>query len=89
MQKWEYCAVAGIKRDLRKFRGISPEIWKFTINGIEETDIGENFKYVNEASAETAKIIAQLGQQGWEMVGIGYSNHYDENILYFKRPIET
>ena len=85
MQKWEYCAIVGIKRDDLDFRGYHPRIWRFIGNGIEITRIDENT--VSEDTTELAKSIAQLGEQGWEMVGVGHSNHHDENILYFKRPI--
>lgn len=86
MQKWEYCVIAGIKRDRLEFRGFYSVLWHFTSNRIEETKIGK--ENISENAAEVARTIAQLGEQGWEMTGIGQSNYRDEHILYFKRFIE-
>ncbi len=42
---------------------------------------------LKDVQDEVAKVLAQLGDEGWEMVGCGAvfaSGHF----LYFKRPIE-
>ena len=80
MQKWEYCAIVGISRNNEKLFPYYPGIWHFTDLGIQASRI-----HSPEAD-EVAKTIAQLGEQGWEMVGAGnVSDNY--HTLYFKRPL--
>ena len=86
MQVWEYCAVVGIQRysERRGFHPRWPAIWHFTSDGIKEVEIT-----IDEIKT-TAKTIAQLGEQGWEMVSVGTISAGGESetthILYFKRP---
>ena len=90
MQKWEYCTLGPIEFSSTSFKWVpnEPTRIKFTRNGMAE----EGFK-IDQASSlkdvqdEVAKVLAQLGDEGWEMVGCGAvfaSGHF----LYFKRPIE-
>ena len=60
----------------------------FTTKGVQE----EGFK-IDETSSltdvqdEVATVLAQLGEQGWEMVGCG-SVFASGHFLYFKRPVD-
>ncbi len=74
MQKWEYCAIVGVRRLDRKLDPDYPAFWSFTVNGVQSSDIR------GAEAVEVAKRIAQLGEEGWEMIG------GSERILYFKRP---
>ena len=78
--RWEYCAVVGIDRRSLNSRDLYPHwpaLWYFTSTGVRQRDIrGDE---VNEA----ARTIATLGDEGWEMVGVGGTSG---DILYFKRP---
>jgi hypothetical protein len=84
MQKWEYCVITGLvpwaegvdSEDHLQYFGPGPtEIYDF------KNTIGRRRP---EVIAET---IAQLGEQGWEMVGCAFAGHRGHH-LYFKRPIE-
>jgi hypothetical protein len=78
MQKWEYCAVVNIREDSGGFTPENPAIWYFATDGIQVTPIK------GKASSMVAKTIAELGEEGWEMVGAGnLSGH--RHALYFKR----
>jgi hypothetical protein len=82
MQKWEYCVVSGIGRsaDHRRFDTHYPCFSRLTSNGVESvTDFKNRPRGVSEWDA-VAQLIAQLGDEGWEMVGA------DAASLYFKRP---
>ncbi|MFH2040104.1 MAG: hypothetical protein ABIJ65_11790 [Chloroflexota bacterium] len=82
MQKWEYCAITGILHSGRNLSLNYPAIWRFTKTGWDKTDIkGDEMNLV-------AKNIAELGEQGWEMVGTGPLDEGRAHILYFKRPKE-
>jgi hypothetical protein len=81
MQKWEYCAIAGISRSQENLGTIQPAVWNFTINGIQVTPILE------DKSNAVAKCIAELGEKGWEMVGAGSTGEGYSHNLYFKRQI--
>ena len=77
MQKWEYCAVAGIVWNFNKMCHCKPVLWNFTVTGVQPSEITGSTKGIDEF--DRAKIIAQLGEEGWEMVS-------GESILYFNRP---
>jgi hypothetical protein len=81
MQKWEYCAVVGVRRFNHKLDPSFPGVWHFTELGIQATQIK------GPEADEVAKTIAQLGEQGWEMVGAGSTGEGSFHILYFKRPL--
>ncbi len=81
MQKWEYCVVSGIGPSLATSY---PAAYRMTARGIE---IVMDFKKLPKGASEinaVAQLIAQLGEEGWEMVGSGNtgSGHHS---LYFKR----
>ena len=92
MSKWEYCAVVGLRKPLsnRQLDPKYPAIWYFTPSGVVINEItgGKGLE-----TKEIGRVIANLGEQGWEMVGCanvveGGSNSTDSShCLYFKRPI--
>ncbi len=80
MQKWEYCAISGI-RDARTDEyslTTYPSLFRFTEAGLEQVKI----RKVGNLSEEDnlAKMIAELGAEGWELVS-------SAPMLYFKRPV--
>jgi hypothetical protein len=84
MQKWEYCMLTGIvplgggidsEEHLQYFRSDPPEIVK-----IRRTAQLQRHQVL-------AQTIAQLGEEGWEMVGCVFAGHLGHH-LYFKRPKE-
>lgn len=84
MAKWEYCAVAGIYKfqHHREFDTTYPAVWYFTLDGVRTVEItGGNIK----ENIETARVIAQLGEEGWEMTGCATMSEGTYHILYFKR----
>ena len=65
MTKWEYCVVRGIRGG-----GISismepyyPAVWYFTPKGFKVVSLCGN-----QESTAIAQAIADLGEQGWELV---------------------
>ena len=86
MTKWEYCAVVGISsKGGRLLEPYHPAIWSFTPRGYEVVQI------TGQEAAEVAKIIAHLGEEGWEMVACANAGETglsgsEAHILYFKRP---
>ena len=80
MQKWEYCTIHGLGNKKTSF----PHYYRLTDKGFEPvTDFRKRPKGVSEADA-VGHLIAQLGDEGWEMVGAGnVSESY--HCLYFKR----
>jgi hypothetical protein len=81
MQKWEYCAVVGIVRNERRLEPKFPAIFWFTPGGFRVTEIK------GKENDMTATSIAELGEQGWEMVGVGTGYQGVSQTLYFKRPL--
>ena len=89
MQKWEYCTLGPIEFSSASWKWIPNEPTRivFTSKGMKE----EGFKVdstssLKEVQDEVAQVLANLGEQGWEMVGCGAvfaSGHF----LYFKRPV--
>lgn len=86
MQKWEYCIIDGIETQTL----ISPAVggWFYkglmTGKGIELADY--NCKLTGLTKGDTvSQCIAQLGDDGWEMVGAGNMSE-SRHCLYFKRP---
>ena len=81
MQKWEYCVVGPISRD--------PDV-------IERENAGISYIYTDCVKTRTVdnkkefpQIIAQLGNEGWELTGVTpiyQGSAYTHHILYFKRP---
>lgn len=61
------------------FHTYKPRFYRLTAQGAElVTDFKNRPKGMSEADA-VAQLIAQLGDEGWELVGV-------DHILYFKRP---
>ncbi len=87
MQRWEYCAVGPIKGSVSGEFGYYPHLWQFTLSGLVKTPIAAK-EGVSESEA-VAQVIAQLGDDGWEMVGAGPVEggyqYYNYHIIYFKR----
>ena len=79
MQKWEYAMIT--------FRDGSYYLVLCGVTGNMESpvkvDKSKGDKLPRDAKRRT---LAQLGREGWEMVGSDSSSPYDET-LYFKRPI--
>ena len=98
MAKWEYCVITGCRGDAQ-FRTELPTLGRFDKKGLYTTQLGR--KEAKEAGfpAEVhlvASTIAQLGADGWEMVGCGVSSPVIAAIgptglcthsIYFKRQI--
>lgn len=81
MQKWEYCAVIGVGREGIVFGGADPALYTFNQDGTQEQRIG------GKIYREIGKIVAKLGAEGWEMVGIGATHGGNYHTIYFKRPL--
>jgi hypothetical protein len=76
-EQWEYCRFEDVLG-----RGFVPaKLVFFTIDG-EKT---ETFSAGEETQrTEVARRVAQLGDEGWEMVGTGISGQ-GSHAIYFKR----
>jgi len=89
MQKWEYCAIAGVSKRGSGLYPRYPALIQFTLQGCVERPIkGDEINLL-------AQTIAHLGEQGWEMVGtgahslgssLGSGTTETNHIIYFKRP---
>jgi hypothetical protein len=80
MQKWEYCVVSQIHSSSKVYH---PKANRITSKGFEPM---KDFSYragLTEAAA-VGQFIAQLGEEGWEMVGVGNTGEA-YHCLYFKR----
>ena len=70
MQKWEYCFV--------RFDYFAGELRPQRVNGDElpdKSNIPTLYEFMN-----------QLGEKGWEVVGVNYTPGYGYGFLIFKRP---
>jgi len=88
MQKWEYLVVSGMYHNMET-------VVKMTNKGLELVkqfiDKELPLKYPNNSYPPSdvvqstrdavAQYIAQLGDEGWEMIGVGNNGE-----IYFKRP---
>jgi hypothetical protein len=85
MQKWEYILVQTLGEDDWEVRAFFPKAYRLTSNGFElifECNINKR----DAMESAVASFIAQLGAEGWEMVGTGsVSGRW--YCIYFKRPI--
>jgi len=81
MTKWEYCAISGIEYVVSGFRTNYPHLHQFTPSGITETQIKGQGGETNVVAAT----IAQMGNDGWELVGVGRERADLGDVLYFKR----
>ena len=85
MAGWEYCAVAGISQKTTHLDGnprhlgtYCPAVWYFTSEGVQTVEIK------GREAAEVGRTIAQLGHEGWEMVGCGDTSQTTHTV-YFER----
>ena len=101
VQRWEYCAVAGILTEKKSFASswtTSVDIWYFNGEGGKSERI--EVEGSDNRRGVLAKAITGLGREGWEMVGLGpgstdsFGGLSDGTgalsspfILYFKRPL--
>ncbi len=81
MQKWEYCVVTRYKVEISQY--VEPKFYRFTSRGAE---LVKDFKQLPEKSRADAcaQLIAQLGEEGWELAGAGNVGE-GVHALYFKR----
>ena len=96
MNKWEYCVLGPIKGlDSGGLMGYYPSVLFFGLDGISRNvslTLPLRGKISGNEQVNIAKAIAQLGAEGWEMVGSGVvpfgSEPHPHHVLYFKRLIE-
>ena len=90
MQKWEYCTIGPIEFSSTSWKWLpnEPTRIRFSMKGmVEEAFKLDQTSSVKDVQDEVAKVLAELGEESWEMVGCGAvfaSGHF----LYFKRPVE-
>lgn len=83
MAKWEYCAVVGLRRSGNNtVTSYYPSVEYFTAKGVQTVPIRGDTR--EDEIASLARTIAQLGEEGWEMVGCGNNSEVTHSI-YFKR----
>ena len=75
MQNWEYCAIGRISWAEEGISSLKPVLSRITADGQEVNGIG----------GSVAQTIAQLGDEGWEMVGCGNAGP-GYHVIYLKRP---
>lgn len=85
MQQWEYCMVGPIRSNDNKFDGAYPQLTHLTDKGVDSVRIRPPMTGERGLDYSLAKTIAELGAEGWEMVGCG-NVAVDMHFLYFKRP---
>ncbi len=79
MQKWEYCAIKGVASMSRDMHPNFPALWGFSVEGLKIIEMkGKDEK------EQVAHAIARLGEDGWEMAGVGADGEVS-HIIYFKR----
>ncbi len=83
MQKWDYCMVGPIRSAENRIDGQYPHLTHFTERGVDSVRIRAPMDKSTDYSL--AKTIAELGAEGWELVGCG-NVAVDMHFLYFKRP---
>lgn len=81
MTKWEFCSIYPIE-EYRHWLVPYGEGYKenFTVEGGTREEVPDD-------PHDLAKLIAQLGEEGWELVGCGNVSEV-RHALYFKRPKE-
>jgi len=86
MDKWEYLFIGNMSHSYSgKMSVLAPSVFQITNKGFElVTDFKNRPKNVSEEDA-VGQFIASLGEQGWEMTGVGNSSER-QHCLYFKRP---
>ncbi|MBK9927767.1 MAG: hypothetical protein IPP66_21045 [Anaerolineales bacterium] len=87
MPKWEYCAIGPIQQDeAAKWKGFYPQLIYFLKDGLKEQRISKEGN-ISERDI-LAKTIAELGENGWELISTGDSvitSSKGMHYLYFKR----
>jgi hypothetical protein len=80
-EKWEYCILEGmVGPGFAKFAG--PRLIFITPQGEKIETFGKDVPSLSKARLR----IAQLGEEGWEMVGMGNIGEV-AHAIYFKRRI--
>lgn len=81
MQKWEYCVIHRYRVLADKF--VDTKLYRFTDKGME---VVRDFQQLPEKARDNAvaQLIAQLGEEGWELAGAGNVAEA-VHALYFKR----
>jgi hypothetical protein len=83
MSKWEYCVVVGLRRSGNNtVTTYYPSVEYFTPQGMEVVEVHHQNK--RDEITQLVQTIAQLGEEGWEMVGCGNNSEVTHSI-YFKR----
>ena len=88
MAKWEYCVITGCRGDTQ-FHAEQSTLGTFAKRGLFTTELGRKEAKDAGLPHEThlvASKIAQLGEDGWEMVGCGACGESSHSI-YFRRRI--
>ncbi len=83
MSKWEYCVVGPIKNNLE---GYYPKLVYLTAQG--PSAVGIRPQQGASEPEVLAMTLAQLGEEGWEMVSCGavpFGTENDCHVIYFKR----
>jgi hypothetical protein len=83
MQKWEYCVISGVSTRNEGLHSYYPKVIRLTTEGAEASRLPEE-KGAQETDS-LAIVIAQMGNEGWELVGCGNTSA-SYHSLYFKRP---
>ena len=83
MVRWEYCVIKGFCKGF--CRSLTFEY--FTRDGPKQELPGDLVNLYDSTGVNlVARLIAQLGEEGWEMVGCVNTDTSDHSI-YFKRPL--
>lgn len=83
MRRWEYCHVfVGFGAETQK-------VVRYQVTGPAYTDVRKDEAYGDTDATDAAyRLVAQLGLDGWEMVGASDANQFGQQRLYvFKRPM--
>ena len=73
MQQWEYCEVAWTPKQVLIYVFSSRE--QGTYEGVQDPQ-------------EWGALLAQLGADGWELVGVAPARPVPRTLYYFKRPFD-
>lgn len=80
MIKWEYCVITGLQYKPYGLAPFYPQLLMYHPQGAQQTNLtGKN------ESDKVARLIAELGEQGWQMAGT-FQESEGVHGIYFKRP---